>query len=132
MIGDLDRYADLVIDAQLAMVKTPWFKFFLDYDPAVALAKVRCPVLALFGEKDLQVPAESNRKAIEAALARGGNTDVTTQLFPGANHLYQEAKLGSPSEYPNLKKELVPGFLETISSWIQARTKGSAPAAKSS
>ena len=104
------------------MAQTPWFRFFLDYDPAADLAKVRCPVLALFGEKDLQVLAESNRKAIAEALARGGNHDVTTKVLPGANHLYQKAVTGSPSEYAMLPKEFVPGFLDTISDWIGART----------
>ena len=121
-IGDLDAYAGRMIAGQLAMARSPWFKFFLDYDPAATLAKVRCPVLALFGEKDLQVPAESNRKAIAEALARGGNGDVTVKVLAGANHLYQRAGTGSPSEYATLPKEFVPGFLETISGWIKVRT----------
>ena len=77
-LGDLGAYADRAIAGQLAMARSPWFAFFLDHDPAAVLAQVRCPVLAIFGEKDLQVPAGSNRDAIAAALARGGNHDVTT------------------------------------------------------
>ncbi len=121
-IGDLGAYADRAIAGQLAMARTPWFTFFIDYDPAADLAKVRCPVLALFGEKDLQVPAAANRKALAEALARGGNRDVTVKVVAGANHLYQQAGSGSPNEYPTLKKEFVPGFLETISGWIKVRT----------
>ncbi|MBI4916597.1 MAG: alpha/beta hydrolase [Acidobacteria bacterium] len=121
-IGDLRAYADRVIAGQLAMARSPWFKFFIDYDPAADLAKVHCPVLALFGEKDLQVPAESNRKAVVEALSRGGNRDVKVEVLPGANHLYQKATTGSPGEYPTLAKEFVPGFLTTISDWIRART----------
>ena len=67
------------------------------------------------------MPAESNRKAIVEALARGGDSDVTAKVLPGANHLYQQAVTGSPSEYPTLRKEFVSGFLETISAWINAR-----------
>ncbi len=122
-IPDPDRYADMMIEGKLAMARSPWFKFFLDYDPAPTLEKVRCPVLALLGEKDLQVPAEPNRKAIVAALAKGGNTDVTVKVFPGANHLYQAATTGGVSEYATLKKEFVPGFLDTISSWILEKTR---------
>ncbi|MGH9388683.1 MAG: alpha/beta hydrolase, partial [Vicinamibacteria bacterium] len=51
------QYADSYVDGQMRAAKSPWLKFFLDYDPASALEKVQCPVLALFGEKDLQVPA---------------------------------------------------------------------------
>ncbi|HNX49382.1 MAG TPA: alpha/beta fold hydrolase [Thermoanaerobaculaceae bacterium] len=120
-IGDLGAYADRVIAGQITMAQTPWFRYFLDHDPAADLAQVRCPVLALFGEKDLQVPAEANREAIAAALARGGNHGVTTKVLPGANHLYQRAVTGSPDEYPTLPKEFVAGFLDTISGWIEAR-----------
>jgi len=83
-IGDLRTYADRVIAGQLVMARSPWFKFFIDYDPATDLARVHCPVLALFGEKDLQVPAESNRKAFVEALARGGNRNVKVEVLPGA------------------------------------------------
>jgi uncharacterized protein len=121
-IGDLGAYADLAIAGQLAMVRSPWFRFFIDYDPAADLAKVRCPVLALFGEKDLQVPAEANGKAVAEALARGGNRDVTVKVLTGANHLYQKAITGSPNEYPTLPKEFVPDFLDTISTWIARRS----------
>ena len=72
-IGDPGPLADRAVNAQLAALRSPWLKFFLDYDPAQALRQVRCPVLALYGEKDLQVPAEMNRKALEAALDRAGN-----------------------------------------------------------
>ena len=118
-LGDLGAYADRAIAGQLAMARSPWFKYFLDYDPAVALTKVRCPVLATFGEKDLQVPAGPNRDAIAAALARGGNTSVTTRVFAGANHLYQKSVTGSPSEYATLAKEFVPELLPAISNWIR-------------
>ncbi len=117
-----EAMADAAIEEQLAMTRSPWFRFFLDHDPAPALERVRCPVLALFGGLDLQVPAESNREAVAAALARGGNRNVTIRTFPGANHLYQAAKTGSPSEYAALPKEFVPGFLETISGWIREKT----------
>ncbi len=117
-MGDLGQFADRAVKGEMALIRSPWFRFFLDYDPAQALAQVRCPVLALFGEKDLQVPAEMNRKALEAALGSAGNKRVTLRVLPGANHLFQPAKTGSPSEYASLPKEFVPGFLETVASFI--------------
>lgn len=117
-MGDLGQLADRSVKGQMAFIRSPWFRFFLDYDPAQVLAQVRCPVLALFGEKDLQVPAEMNRKVLEAALGRAGNKRVTLRVLPGANHLFQPAKTGSPSEYASLPKEFVPGFLETVASFI--------------
>jgi dienelactone hydrolase len=75
---------------------------------------------------DLQVPAQENKQAIAAALEKGGNKDYTIQVFPKANHLFIAAGTGSPREYPMLKKEFVPGFLDLITQWIRAKT-GLAP-----
>ena len=122
-LGDLDQWAVQVVEGELGVLGGPWMKFFLTHDPAAALEKVDAPVLALFGGKDTQVPAGLNETAIKAALAQGDNTDVTTKVFPEANHLFQAAKTGSPSEYAELKPEFVPGFLDTIGDWILERVK---------
>jgi len=106
------------VNCMVNLFNSRWFKFFLDYDPKLALEKVKCPVLLIFGELDLQVPAEINKKSMVEALKRGGNNDYTVKIFPKANHLFQSAKTGSPSEYPNLAKEFVPGFLDFMSDWI--------------
>ena len=86
--------------------------------PVSVLSKVKCPVLMLFGELDTQVPTELNKKAMESALIQGGNKNYTTRIFPKANHLYQSAKTGSPSEYGNLEKNFIPGFLDFMSTWV--------------
>ena len=122
-LGDVDQWANQVVQAQLDQMAIPWMTFFLTHDPAVTLEKVDVPVLALFGGKDAQVPAEMNETAMKAALAKGGNTDVMTKVFPEANHLFQAAGTGSPSEYTELEPEFLPGFLDTISAWILARVK---------
>jgi hypothetical protein len=122
-LGDVDTWVARSVDSQIAALQSPWMQFFLSHDPAPVLEKVAVPVLALFGGLDLQVPAEENRDAIVSALQRGGNKDVTIELFPDANHLFQKAVTGSPTEYATLKPEFVPGFLETISDWILAHAK---------
>jgi hypothetical protein len=122
-VADPDAYVKNVTAAQLAALHSPWFRFFLDYDPRPALEAVRCPVLALFGEKDMQVSPKQNLPVMEKALKKGGNPDVTFKVIPGANHLFQKAKTGSPSEYAALEKDFAPGFLDTISSWILATTR---------
>jgi hypothetical protein len=96
-------------------------KYFLKYDPAPALEKVKCPVLMLFGEKDLQVPPHQNKGPMENALQKGGNKDYKSVVLPSANHLFQQAETGSSSEYPKLPKEFVPGFLDTMSTWVIER-----------
>jgi pimeloyl-ACP methyl ester carboxylesterase len=122
-IGDPEKFMAAQVKGQLDAVRTPWFKFFLDFDPVTALEKVRCPVLVLFGQLDLQVPAGPNRAAIEKAFARGGLKNYRVEVFPRANHLYQDSETGGIAEYAKLKKEFVPGFLDLISTWIGEQTK---------
>ncbi len=80
-----------------------------------------CPVLFLFGELDTQVPAEVNRMAIWDVLKKSGNNDYTLKTIPKANHVFQVANTGSPSEYMSLEKKFVPGFLEFMSDWVLKR-----------
>jgi len=117
-----DKLAAFVKEPELgAQVKTltsPWFRYFLAYDPAPALRKVRCPVLALAGSKDLQVPPAQNLPAIRAALQEGGNKNFEVVELPGLNHLFQTAGSGSPTEYGAIEETMSPVALGTISDWI--------------
>ena len=76
------KLADAQESAEVSRLATPWFRFFLNYDPRPTLAKVKCPVLAINGEKDVQVPPKENLDAIEKALKESGNKDVTIQRVP--------------------------------------------------
>jgi fermentation-respiration switch protein FrsA (DUF1100 family) len=98
-----------------------WFKYFLAYDPGPTLAKVKCPVLALNGEKDLQVPPRENLAEIEKALKAGGNADVTVKELPGLNHLFQTCKTGLPGEYGKIEETFTPAALDAISEWLLKR-----------
>ena len=122
-VTDPEVYVQNVAKAQTMTFQSPWFRYFLAYDPAPALVAVKCPVLALFGGKDMQVAAKQNLPVMEQAFQKGGNREATIKVLPEANHLFQKAKTGSPSEYAALEKAFVPGFLETISSWILEKTK---------
>ncbi len=110
-------------DAQVKAVFSPWFRFFLTYEPQPALRKVRCPVLAINGEKDLQVDPKQNLPPIEAALKEGGNSDYTLKELPGLNHLFQHCQTGSPSEYATIDETFAPEALELVADWIRERTK---------
>jgi pimeloyl-ACP methyl ester carboxylesterase len=108
-------------DAQVGQLTGPWFRFFLNYDPRPKLEKVKCPVLAINGENDLQVPPKENLKAIEKAVKAGGNKDVTIKEFPGLNHLFQPCKTGLPTEYGRIETTFAPEALELIAEWIAKR-----------
>ena len=117
-LGDLGAYIDTVVQQTLQPARTPWFKYFIEYDPGRDLQGVTIPVLALFGGLDTQVTAQMNQDAVEAALEAAGNPNYKTIVFPQANHLFQSAVTGEVSEYATLEQEFVPGFLDAISGWI--------------
>jgi fermentation-respiration switch protein FrsA (DUF1100 family) len=107
---------------QIRQLLSPWFRFFLTYDPAADLARITCPYLAVMGEKDLQVPPESNRAAYEAAFKASGNKKASMVRLPGLNHLMQTATTGSPTEYMRIEETFAPAALKTIGDWILLQT----------
>lgn len=109
---------EAILKSQIQSVLSPWFRYFLTSDPKLTLKKVQCPVLAINGEKDLQVPAEENLKAIEAALKAGGNKQYAVMKLPNLNHLFQNAETGSPTEYAKIEETISPVALKIIGDWI--------------
>lgn len=100
-------------------VSGPWFQYFLKYDPAPNLARIKVPLLALNGALDRQVPPVENLAAIRAATA--GNPDVTTVELPGLNHLFQTAQTGALGEYATIEETFAPAALELMGKWIAER-----------
>lgn len=111
------------IAMQVDQIATPWMNYFIKYNPKLALEKVKCPVLALNGEKDLQVPPKENLAAINNALHKGGNKNVTTKELLNLNHLFQESETGAPAEYGTIEQTFAPIALEEIKNWIKLQTK---------
>lgn len=109
------------IDAQIKTLISPWYRYFLTYDPGIALRKVRCPVLAINGEKDLQVSPTLNLPVIRKALEDGGNKNFEVDELPGLNHLFQTANTGSVNEYASIDETISPVALDKIASWILKR-----------
>jgi uncharacterized protein len=106
------------LGAQVKALTSPWFLYFLTYDPAPTLRKVKCPVLVLSGEKDLQVPPAQNLPVIRKALEEGGNKNFEIVELPELNHLFQTAKTGSPMEYGVIEETMSPVALEKMTGWI--------------
>jgi hypothetical protein len=102
-------------------LSSPWFRSFIAYDPAPVLRKVNVPVLALFGSKDLQVPAAQNMVPVRKALADGGNTVSEVTEIAGVNHLFQHSQTGSLQEYGQIEETMAPEVMNKISAWILAR-----------
>lgn len=96
---------------------SPWYEFFLDYNPASDISKTTCPVLVMNGEKDLQVIASSNVEAIKGNLPKNKKSQV--KIYPGLNHLFQECTTGLPTEYINIEQTISPIVLEDIAAWLK-------------
>jgi hypothetical protein len=118
-LGDPKVY----LATEMKTLTSPWFKNFLKYDPIPTLEKVKCPVLAINGEKDLQVTYKENLSAIEEALKRGGNENYEIKMLPGLNHLFQTAKTGAISEYSQIEETISLFALETMLNWLKKIAK---------
>jgi pimeloyl-ACP methyl ester carboxylesterase len=104
-----------------AQLLAPWHRAFLTLDPRTYLARVRVPVLALDGERDMQVPPDANLPELRKALA--GDRDVTIDELPGLNHLFQSATTGAPSEYGEIAETMSPAALTVIRDWLLRRAR---------
>jgi hypothetical protein len=123
MYNMMDDDRKKMVDQQIAVYNNNWFYFFVNYNPYPALTKVACPVLAIIGEKDVQVPPKSNLSAICKALTEGGNKNFETMELPNLNHLFQNCKTGSPLEYAQIEETISPDVLKMMREWIFEATK---------
>jgi uncharacterized protein len=110
--------AESFINQQLGILTLPWMQYFVNYDPSLILKSVKCPVLAINGDKDLQVPSKVNLEGIKKGLEKGKNKNFTVKEFPNMNHFFQECKTGSPEEYGTIEQTVAPSVLSEVSNWI--------------
>lgn len=109
---------DNLVNARLAQVSSPWFQYFIRFNPAVYWSKLKIPVLAINGSKDVQVIAKQNLEGIRQLLQKAGNKAFQVKELPGLNHLFQEATTGSPAEYAQIEQTISPLALELMTNWI--------------
>lgn len=114
-----DEFINLIVED----MATPWMQYFISYNPVPTLEKVKCPVLAINGDKDLQVPSKENLEGIKKAVTKGGNKKVTTIELPNLNHLFQECTTGSPNEYGTIEQTFSPTAMTVVLNWIKTQTK---------
>jgi uncharacterized protein len=110
------------IENQGSFFVSRWFRFYFTYDPKMSLSKLSCPMLAIYGAKDVQVAAQSNVDAIRRALDSAGNRDYTTIVLPNLNHLFQPATTGAISEYTKIEDPVPAVALDAVSDWILEHT----------
>ena len=107
------------LSAQISSMTSPWYLHFMRYDPGQDLKKLKCPVLALNGKKDIQVDAVMNLTAIQKRITGNGNKNVTVKAYPNLNHLFQTCEKGTLTEYGQLEETINPEVLKDIIEWIR-------------
>ena len=115
-------YNPKTFEAALKALLSPWMRTFLTLDPRPILEKVTIPVLAINGEKDLQVPSKENLSEIKAALERGGNTSIAIHELENLNHLFQTCETGAIDEYGTIEETFNEEAMDLIVSWIKSIT----------
>jgi len=118
----VEAYIQGSADKAIGALLLAWYRDFANFTPSRWLKKLKCPVLALVGSKDIQVAADPNLAATEAALKTGGNTSFEVHKIPNLNHLFQTAKTGKMSEYEVISETFHPATLTQISDWIRKHT----------
>ncbi|RQO30318.1 alpha/beta hydrolase [Taibaiella sp. KBW10] len=114
---------DALIQKYVTELSSPWIRYFLKYDPSKDLERLSCPILALFGEKDVQVPAKENAEAVRNALQKANNSHASVLELPNLNHLFQECSTGAPQEYATIEQTISPKALTEILNWLKYQAK---------
>lgn len=112
-----------IIHEQTKAVTTPWFLYFIRFNPQDYLSKIKIPVLAINGSKDVQVIAKENLEGIKKSLTKASNKNFETIELPGLNHLFQEAKTGGVAEYAQIEQTISPKVLDIMTKWILKNSK---------
>lgn len=121
--GIPEHQVSTYIDMQISDITSPWYLNFIRYNPQPTLEKVKCPILAINGSKDVQVAPKANLDAIKRIAEKSGNKKVTTIELEGLNHLFQTSTTGAPTEYGEIEETFAPAALKTVGDWIVQQTK---------
>ncbi len=98
-------------------LQSPWMNWFIDYDPTADISAMKCPVMAINGDKDCQVISTLNLPSIRQLLQK--NKHVLVKEYPSLNHLFQHSQTGLPTEYGNIEETISPEVLKDITEWIK-------------
>jgi len=112
------------INSMIAVAYSPWFKYFIAFDPQAYLTKLKkVKVFALNGSRDIQVVSKQNLPAVRTALVQGATRTFEVKELPGLNHLFQTCKKCTVMEYGQLQETMAPVALQTITGWLNTNVK---------
>ena len=111
--------SDMEINSIVNQLNSNWFRYFISYDPSINLSNVKCPILALNGDKDLQVPFDPNLIEIEKLLSTINHPNFKTIKMEGVNHLFQTCTTGSPDEYGEIEETFSTKAMNEMLKWLK-------------
>ncbi|GEP96752.1 alpha/beta hydrolase family protein [Chitinophaga cymbidii] len=114
--------AETFVNSGVQKVMSKEFLSIIRHDPQHFYPKIKCPVLALNGTRDIQVIYDINLKGWENGLKQAGNNNITTRSFEGLNHLFQHCKACTVPEYGQLTETISPETLDVITAWVQQQS----------
>lgn len=117
----LNDFQKRVVQQVTQMMKNPWMRYFVQYDPTKDIQNVSCPIMALNGDKDHQVFADDNIENIRHNLPQGKHNMI--KRYPNLNHLFQHCNTGYPNEYANIEETISEEVLQDMAKWIHEVTK---------
>lgn len=102
------------IARQVKHMVSPWYRAFIRLNPGEYIQKMKCPVLALNGEWDVQVNAQQNLDALKTIYP-----EAEVKIYPGVNHMFQEtSSLGQSLNYGAISQTFSPKVLDDIAKWL--------------
>ena len=122
-VEDICKANDLVLidnlKANLVEVITAgeeWFTWFIRYSPADAIRKIKCPVMALNGNLDLQVLSKDNLPVIKSNLPK--NKKNVIKEYDALNHFFQHCTIATAINYGAIDETISEEVLVDITNWI--------------
>ena len=108
----------------LSLLSSPCLETCLSWDPGLVVPFVRCPVLAVYGTKDVQVPALENLAAARVLVDRVGRSDWVIREIGEMNHAFQHCTTGMPDEYARIDHVMADEVVRDVAGWIRSKTEG--------
>jgi hypothetical protein len=120
ILGGIDQLSP---EQFIGLLASPCFEDNLTGEQAWHLRDINCPTLALYGSRDVQVPAKEHIETVGEILGEDSTHDFRVVELPFANHLFQRCETGFPREYFSIDHDIAPDALEVISEWITRKMK---------
>ena len=104
--------------AAVASMQNHWMAWMVGYDPAKSIGKIKCPVMAINGSLDMQVPAQANLEVLRKLLP--SNKKHLVKEYPALNHLFQNCTEQTSLQYGEIEETISHQVLEDMAKWVNS------------